>query len=117
MGSREVARSSEISGLRSAARASPARSAATPALFEAVAAVAGGCGSTVSALTAHYLATDSILIGADDALRLLQVQRDWRAAEAAFAVAAGARASAQVSVFRALGVGWETPEVVAPPQP
>ena len=39
------------------------------ALFEAVAAVAGGCGSTVSALTAHYLATDSILIGADDALR------------------------------------------------
>ena len=39
------------------------------ALFEAVAAVAGGCGSTVSALTAHYLATDSILIGADDTLR------------------------------------------------
>lgn len=39
------------------------------ALFEAVAAVAGGCGSTVSALTAHYLATDSILIGGDDALR------------------------------------------------
>ena len=39
------------------------------ALFEAVAAVAGGCGSTVSALTAHYLATDSILIGADDDLR------------------------------------------------
>lgn len=40
-----------------------------PALFEAVAAVAGGCGSTVSALTAHYLATDSILLGGDDALR------------------------------------------------
>lgn len=39
------------------------------ALFEAVAAVAGGCGSTVSALTAHYLATESILIGADDTLR------------------------------------------------
>ncbi len=39
------------------------------ALFEAVAAVARGCGSTVSALTAHFLATDSILIGADDALR------------------------------------------------
>ena len=39
------------------------------ALFEAVAAVAGGCGSTVSALTAHYLATDSILIGGDDAIR------------------------------------------------
>lgn len=39
------------------------------ALFEAVACVAGGCGSTVSALTAHYLATDSLLIGADDDLR------------------------------------------------
>ncbi len=39
------------------------------ALFEAVATVAGGCGSTVSALTAHYLATDSLLIGGDDALR------------------------------------------------
>ncbi|KGJ23237.1 acyl-CoA dehydrogenase family protein [Paracoccus sanguinis] len=40
-----------------------------PALFEAVAMVAGACGSTVSALTAHYLATDSVLIGADDELR------------------------------------------------
>ncbi|PTW49504.1 acyl-CoA dehydrogenase family protein [Rhodovulum kholense] len=39
------------------------------ALFEAVAAVAGGCGSTVSALTAHYLATDSLLLGGDDAIR------------------------------------------------
>lgn len=39
------------------------------ALFEAVATLAGACGSTVSALTAHYLATDSILIGGDDALR------------------------------------------------
>ena len=33
------------------------------ALLRAVEIVAGGCGSTVSALTAHYLATDSILIG------------------------------------------------------
>ncbi|HRO12485.1 MAG TPA: acyl-CoA dehydrogenase family protein [Amaricoccus sp.] len=39
------------------------------ALLEAVATVAGACGSTVSALTAHYLATDSILIGGDDGLR------------------------------------------------
>jgi alkylation response protein AidB-like acyl-CoA dehydrogenase len=31
--------------------------------------IAAACGSTVSALTAHYLATDSILIGGDDALR------------------------------------------------
>lgn len=34
-----------------------------PALLNAVAIVAGACGSTASALTAHYLATDSILIG------------------------------------------------------
>lgn len=39
------------------------------ALFEAVATIAGGCGSTVSALTAHFLATDSLLLGGDDALR------------------------------------------------
>lgn len=34
-----------------------------PALLRAVAIIAGACGSTVSALTAHYLATDSILLG------------------------------------------------------
>lgn len=39
------------------------------ALLGSVAIVAGACGSTASALTAHYLATDSILIGGDDALR------------------------------------------------
>lgn len=39
------------------------------ALLRAVSIIAGGCGSTVSALTAHYLATDSILLGGDDALR------------------------------------------------
>ncbi|TVS03525.1 MAG: acyl-CoA dehydrogenase [Rhodobacteraceae bacterium] len=39
------------------------------ALLRAVSIIAGGCGSTVSALTAHYLATDAILIGGDDALR------------------------------------------------
>ena len=40
-----------------------------PALLEAVATVAGACASTASALTAHYLATDSILLGGDDAIR------------------------------------------------
>ena len=40
-----------------------------PALLEAVALVAGACASTASALTAHYLATDSILLGGDDAAR------------------------------------------------
>jgi outer membrane protein TolC len=52
--------------------------------------------------------------GSDDALRLIQVQREWRAAEAAFAEAAGARAAAQVSVFRALGGGWEVPGASPP---
>jgi NodT family efflux transporter outer membrane factor (OMF) lipoprotein len=47
--------------------------------------------------------------GSDDAIRLLAVQREWRAAEASYAEAAGARAAAQVSVFRALGGGWEAP--------
>ncbi|EEW25394.1 acyl-CoA dehydrogenase family protein [Rhodobacter ferrooxidans] len=39
------------------------------ALLKAVEIVAGACGSTVSALTAHYLATDSLLHGGDDAIR------------------------------------------------
>ncbi len=39
------------------------------ALLKAVEIVAGACGSTVSALTAHYLATDSLLLGASEALR------------------------------------------------
>jgi butyryl-CoA dehydrogenase len=37
------------------------------ALLRAVSTVAGACGSTASALTAHYLATDSILIGGAEA--------------------------------------------------
>lgn len=37
------------------------------ALLAIVAEVAGACGSTASALTAHYLATDSILIGGSEA--------------------------------------------------
>ncbi len=50
--------------------------------------------------------------GSDDAFRLIETQRQWRAAEAAYAEAAGARAEAQVSVFRALGGGWESSEAV-----
>lgn len=38
-------------------------------MFEVVALIAGACGSTASMLTAHFLATDSILIGGDDDLR------------------------------------------------
>ncbi|WP_194098678.1 acyl-CoA dehydrogenase family protein [Marivivens aquimaris] len=36
-----------------------------PALYAAVEAIAGACGSTASMLTAHFLATDSLLLGAD----------------------------------------------------
>ena len=42
-------------------------SISAPALLRAVSIVAGACGSTASALTAHYLATDSILIGGTEA--------------------------------------------------
>lgn len=42
------------------------------AFLRAVAIVAGACGSTASALTAHYLATDSILIGGSEAQK-----RQW----------------------------------------
>lgn len=37
------------------------------ALLRAVSIVAGACGSTASAMTAHYLATDSILLGGTEA--------------------------------------------------
>lgn len=40
-----------------------------PALYAAVEALAGACGSTASMLTAHFLATDSILLGGDDTLK------------------------------------------------
>ena len=40
-----------------------------PALYRAVELIAGACGSTASLLTAHYLATDSLHLGADAALR------------------------------------------------
>ena len=40
-----------------------------PALYAAVEAVAGACGSTASMLTAHFLATDSVLLGGNDALK------------------------------------------------
>ncbi|QIB34253.1 acyl-CoA dehydrogenase family protein [Ancylobacter pratisalsi] len=39
------------------------------ALYLAVEALAGACASTTSMLTAHFLATDAILIGGDDAQR------------------------------------------------
>ena len=40
-----------------------------PALYRAVELIAGACGSTASMLTAHFLATDSLHLGACAALR------------------------------------------------
>lgn len=40
-----------------------------PALYCAVEAIAAACGSTASMLTAHFLATDSLLLGGDEALQ------------------------------------------------
>ncbi|MFZ5792131.1 MAG: acyl-CoA dehydrogenase family protein [Pseudomonadota bacterium] len=39
-------------------------------LFDAVVAIAGACGSTASMITAHWLATDSILYGGNEAQRM-----------------------------------------------
>ena len=41
----------------------------SPALSACVEAIAAACGSTASAVTAHFLATDAILIGGDDTIR------------------------------------------------
>ena len=41
----------------------------TLAFAACVEAIAGACGSTASAVTAHFLATDAVLLGGDDALR------------------------------------------------
>lgn len=40
-----------------------------PALYAAVETIAAACGSTASMLTAHFLATDTLLLGADDHLK------------------------------------------------
>ena len=40
-----------------------------PGLLAAVEAIAGACAATASVVTAHYLATDSVLLGGDDELR------------------------------------------------
>lgn len=42
---------------------------AAPVLYEAVEALAEACASTTSMVTAHFLATDAILLGSNDALK------------------------------------------------
>ena len=48
------------------------------ALLACVEAIAGACGATASAVTAHFLATDSLLLGGDDALRARYLPRAAR---------------------------------------
>ncbi|MBN9072983.1 MAG: acyl-CoA dehydrogenase family protein [Rhizobiales bacterium] len=81
-----------------------------PALLRAVSIVAGACGSTASALTAHYLATDSILIGGTEAQK-----KEWLPeaasgeALAAFALTeptAGSDPADMKTRARRTGNGW-----------
>ncbi len=81
-----------------------------PALLRAVAIVAGACGSTASALTAHYLASDSILLGGTEAQK-----REWLpkaatgAALGAFALtepSAGSDPADMKTRARREGDGW-----------
>ncbi len=81
-----------------------------PALLRAVSVVAGACGSTASALTAHYLATDSVLIGGTE-----EQKQEWlpRAASggalAAFALTeptAGSDPADMKTRARRTGSGW-----------
>lgn len=80
------------------------------ALLRAVAIVAGACGSTASALTAHYLATDSILIGGSDAQRARWLPPAARGeALGAFALTepgAGSDPADMRSRARRTGQGW-----------
>ncbi|MCM2562078.1 acyl-CoA dehydrogenase family protein [Lutimaribacter sp. EGI FJ00015] len=57
-----------------------------PMLYKAVELVAGACASTASMLTAHYLATDSLHLGADAALKARMLPRAANGALGAFAL-------------------------------
>ncbi|MDS9469239.1 acyl-CoA dehydrogenase family protein [Paracoccus sp. MBLB3053] len=57
-----------------------------PALYRAVEIIAGACGSTASMLTAHYLATDSLHLGADPELKARLLPRAASGALGAFAL-------------------------------
>lgn len=57
-----------------------------PALYRAVELIAGACGSTASLLTAHYLATDSLHLGADADLQARFLPRAAAGSLGAFAL-------------------------------
>lgn len=81
-----------------------------PALLRAVSVVAGACGSTASALTAHYLATDSILIGGSETQKQEWLPKAARGeALGAFALTeptAGSDPADMKTRARRIGNGW-----------
>ncbi|WP_207100170.1 acyl-CoA dehydrogenase family protein [Paracoccus shandongensis] len=80
-----------------------------PALYRAVELIAGACGSTASLLTAHYLATDSLHLGADAALRARFLPQAAAGSLGAFALTepqAGSNPADMRTVARRDGAGY-----------
>ncbi|SNR48787.1 acyl-CoA dehydrogenase [Paracoccus sediminis] len=80
-----------------------------PALYRAVELIAGACGSTASLLTAHYLATDSLHLGADTDLRARFLPRAAAGSLGAFALTepqAGSNPADMRTVARRDGAGY-----------
>ncbi|MTH61769.1 acyl-CoA dehydrogenase family protein [Paracoccus litorisediminis] len=80
-----------------------------PALYRAVEIIAGACGSTASMLTAHYLATDSLHLGADAELRARILPRAAAGALGAFALTepeAGSNPADMRTTARREGAGY-----------
>lgn len=80
-----------------------------PALYRAVELIAGACGSTASLLTAHYLATDSLHLGADPALRARFLPRAAAGMLGAFALTepqAGSNPADMRTTARRDGAGY-----------
>ena len=80
-----------------------------PALYRAVEIIAGACGSTASMLTAHYLATDSLHLGADAALKARLLPRAAAGALGAFALTepeAGSNPADMRTTARREGAGY-----------
>lgn len=80
-----------------------------PALYRAVELIAGACGSTASLLTAHYLATDSLHLGADAALRARFLPQAAAGSLGAFALTepqAGSNPADMRTVARRNGAGY-----------
>lgn len=80
-----------------------------PALYRAVELIAGACGSTASLLTAHYLATDSLHLGADADLRTRFLPRAAAGSLGAFALTepqAGSNPADMRTIAKRDGAGY-----------